>query len=216
VSDTALREFIRCFAVKVITTVAISPVRGYIAVISFKANEQIGTGDYVEIIDIENIAIRVRVPQNIITRIRNGSQVVAKQASAPAYILEGNVTAVGLKADTYGTYEVTAEFDNPDQRLLPGMLIEAQIQMVRHNTSLVVPKSSVITDGDQSYIFRVVADKVDRIPVETGQSRGSLIKIIGLVDPEDLIVLSGQSYLQNGSAVNVTEERNYLPERTEF
>jgi RND family efflux transporter MFP subunit len=198
------------------STVAISPGRGYISEISFGINEQIGPGDYVEIIDIENIVIVVRVPQNIITRIKNGSRVVAKQASAPAYILEGNVTSVGLKADVNGTYVVTAEFDNPNQRLLPGMLIEAQIQMVRYSNNLVVPKSSVITDGDQSFIFRVVEGKAERIPVETGQSKGSLIQIMGLVKSEDLIVLSGQSYLQKGSTVNIVEQRNYLPERTEF
>ncbi|RKX98344.1 MAG: hypothetical protein DRZ90_03180 [Spirochaetes bacterium] len=197
-------------------TLAISPARGYISGISFRRNEQVGTGDFVEIIDIENIAIQVQVPENIIARIKNGSRVVAKQASAPDYILDGIVTGVGLKADTNRTYEVKAEFDNPNQRLLPGMLMEAQIQMVRYSSNFVVPKASIMTEGDLSYLYRIVEDKAEKVPVETGQSRGPMIQIIGPVKQGDMIVLTGQSYLQSGSAVNVAETREYLPERTEF
>ncbi|RKX72439.1 MAG: hypothetical protein DRP60_13655 [Spirochaetes bacterium] len=197
-------------------TLAISPARGYISGISFGMNEQVGAVDYVEIIDIEDIAIKVQVPENVITRIKNGSRVVAKQASAPAYILDGFVTGVGLKADANRTYGVTAEFDNPNQRLLPGMLMEAQIQMVRYSSNFVVPKESIITEGDNSFLFRINADKAERIPVETGQSRGPMIQVIGPVKSGDLIVLTGQSYLRDGSAVNVIETKEYLPERTEF
>ena len=197
-------------------TLAISPARGFISGISFRMNEQVGTGDFVEIIDIENIAIKVQVPENVITRIKNGSRVVAKQASAPAYILDGLVTGVGLKADTNRTYEITAEFDNLNQRLLPGMLMEAQIQMVRYSSNFVIPKASIMTEGDLSYIFKVVDNKAEKIPVETGQSRGPMIQIIGPVNQGDNIVLNGQSYLQSGTAVNVVETREYLPERTEF
>ncbi len=197
-------------------TLAISPARGFVSGISFRINEQVGAGDFVEIIDIEDIAIKVQVPENVITRIKNGSRVVAKQASAPAHILDGFVTGVGLKADTNRTYEVTAEFDNPNQRLLPGMLMEAQIQMVRYSSNFVVPKESIMTEGDNSYLFRISADKAEKVPVDTGQSRGPLIQIIGPVNLGDLIVLQGQSYLRDGSAVNVVETREYLPERSEF
>ncbi|MCK5198005.1 MAG: efflux RND transporter periplasmic adaptor subunit, partial [Spirochaetales bacterium] len=121
------------------TTVAISTGRGYVSHISFRKGEQVNSGDYVEIIDIEKIAITVQVPENIITRIKQGQRVVAKQASAPAYILEGVVTGMGLKADSNRTYEVIAEFDNPNQKLLPGMLMEAQIQMVQYSANFIVP-----------------------------------------------------------------------------
>ncbi|MDA3940401.1 MAG: efflux RND transporter periplasmic adaptor subunit, partial [Spirochaetia bacterium] len=108
------------------TTLAISPGRGYISGITFRRGELVNSADYVEIIDIEKIEVRILVPGNIISRIKKGQRVVAKKASAPEYILEGLVSLVGLKADSNRTYEVIAEFDNQNQKLLPGMLIEAQ------------------------------------------------------------------------------------------
>ncbi|MCK5200581.1 MAG: efflux RND transporter periplasmic adaptor subunit, partial [Spirochaetales bacterium] len=198
------------------TTVAISTGRGYVSNITFRKGEQVNSGDYVEIIDIEKIAITVQVPENIITRIKQGQRVVAKQASAPAYILEGVVTAMGLKADSNRTYEVTAEFDNPNQKLLPGMLMEAQIQMVQYSATFIVPKESVITEGSDQFIFRIKDGAAEKVPVETGQSRGILVQINGLVKEGDLLVLQGQTYLQKGTSVNVVETKEYLPKSTEF
>ncbi|MCK5198723.1 MAG: efflux RND transporter periplasmic adaptor subunit, partial [Spirochaetales bacterium] len=172
--------------------------------------------DYVEIIDIEKIAITVQVPENIITRIKQGQRVVAKQASAPAYILEGVVTGMGLKADSNRTYEVIAEFENPNQKLLPGMLMEAQIQMVRYSANFIVPKESVITEGADQFIFRIKDGVAEKVPVETGQSRGILVQINGPVKEGDLLVIQGQTYLQKGTIVKVVDTKEYLPESTEF
>jgi len=198
------------------TTVAISTGRGYISNITFNKGEQVNSGDYVEIIDIEKIAITVQVPENIITRIKQGQQVVAKQASAPAYILKGFVTSMGLKADSNRTYEVTAEFDNPNQKLLPGMLMEAQIQMVQYSPNFIVPKESLIIEGSDQFVFIIKDGVAEKIPVELGRSRGTLIQINGSIKEGNLLVIKGQTYLQKGAAVNVVEIKKYLPERTEF
>ncbi|MCD6397773.1 MAG: efflux RND transporter periplasmic adaptor subunit [Spirochaetaceae bacterium] len=198
------------------TTVAISTGRGYISNITFNKGELVNSGDYVEIIDIEKIAITVQVPENIITRIKQGQQVVAKQASAPAYVLEGSVTSMGLKADSNRTYEVIAEFDNPNQKLLPGMLMEAQIQMVQYSPNFIVPKESLIIEGPDQFVFIIKDGVAEKIPVEVGQSRGILIQINGSIKERDLLVLKGQTYLQKGAAVNVVETKKYLPESTEF
>ena len=198
------------------TTVAISTGRGYVSNITFKKGESVNSGDYVEIIDIEKIAIIVQVPENIITRIKQGQRVVAKQASAPAYILEGVVTGMGLKADSNRTYEVIAEFDNPNQKLLPGMLMEAQIQMVQYSANFIVPKESVITEGSDRFIFRINDTIAEKVPVETGQSRGILVQINGPVEEGDLLVIQGQTYLQKGTIVKIVETKEYLPESTEF
>jgi RND family efflux transporter MFP subunit len=198
------------------TTVAISTGRGYISNISFNRGEQVNSGDYVELIDIETIEISVQVPENIINRIKQGQQVVAKQASAPVYILKGSVTSMGLKADNNRTYEVIAEFDNPNQKLLPGMLMEAQIQMVQYSPNFIVPKASLVSEGQDQFVFIIKDDAAEKIPVETGQSRGTLIQINGSVDEGDLLVLEGQTYLQKGTVVNVVATKKYLPDSTEF
>lgn len=199
------------------TTLAISPGRGVVSSLSFGKGDQVNSTDYVEIIDIETIMVTVPVPENIITRIKAGQKVYAKKASSPEYALEGVVSATALKADNNRTYEVTALFNNSNQKLLPGMLIEAQIQLVRLNSDFIIPKESLISNGSAHFIYRVKEDNsAEKVPVQIGSSRGGLIQIKGAIAEGDQFVLQGQSYLQDGMAVNVVETKKYLPERTEF
>ncbi|MBN2655676.1 MAG: efflux RND transporter periplasmic adaptor subunit [Spirochaetales bacterium] len=198
------------------TTLAISPGRGVVSSLSFQKGDQVNNTDYMEIIDIESILVSVPVPENIITRIRTGLKVYGKKASSPEYSLEGTVISTALKADSNRTYEVTASFENTNQKLLPGMLIEAQIQLTRLNSDFIVPKESIISSGAGSFIFRIKENAAEKVPVETGASRGALIQVRGALAEGDKLVLQGQSYLQPGMSVNVIETRAYLPERTEF
>jgi membrane fusion protein (multidrug efflux system) len=156
------------------------------------------------------------VPENIITRIRTGNQVLAKQASAPDYLLEGKVVSKGVVSDGNRTYEVRVRVDNPDQRLLPGMLMETQVRIARMTDNFVIPKESILRDGSDQFIFLLEGNIAKRIPVTTGQSRGNLIQINGAVEEGDLFVLQGQSYLREGIEVNITETREYLPESREL
>jgi RND family efflux transporter MFP subunit len=198
------------------TGVSISPGRGYVSQISFLEGEQVNSADFVEIVDIEEVVISIRVPENIITRIRTGNQVLAKQASAPDYLLEGKVVSKGVVSDGNRTYEVRVRVDNPDQRLLPGMLMETQVRIARMTDNFVIPKESILRDGSDQFIFLLEGNIAKRIPVTTGQSRGNLIQINGAVEEGDLFVLQGQSYLREGIEVNITETREYLPESREL
>lgn len=198
------------------TTVAISPSRGYISDMTFTKNESVNSGDYVEIIDIEKIEVAIQVPENVITRVKKGLIVIAKQASSPDYLLEGVITSVGLKSNSNRAFEVTAEFDNRNQKLLPGMLMEAQIKLVQTNVHLIVPKESVINEGANHFIYTVKDNVAVKVPVETGNSRGKFIQISGSVDKGDLFVITGQSYLQKGTTVKVIGTKEYMPTGSMF
>jgi RND family efflux transporter MFP subunit len=198
------------------TSLTVSPGRGYISAISFNAGEQVNNADFIEVIDIENIVISIPVPENIIIRVEAGSEVLAKQASAPAYSLEGVVTGRGLVSDSNRSFEVIAQLENPDERLLPGMLMETQIRIAQLTSNFIIPKESLLTDGPDHFIFLIEDNLARRVPVTRGQSRGALVQISGSIGEGDLIVLQGQSYLREGAGVKIVETREYLPARREL
>lgn len=198
------------------TNIVASPGRGYVSEITFTAGEQVTSSDFVEVVDIENLALSVRVPENIITRIQTGNEVFAKQASGPEYSLKGTVTGRGIVSDSNRSYEVTARLDNPDQRLLPGMLMEAQICVAQMTSNFIIPRESLIQDGADQYIYLIKEDTAHRIPVTTGQSRGGLVQVSGAIEEGELLVLQGQSYLREGMEVKIIEIKEYLPERREL
>ncbi|MGD9940044.1 MAG: efflux RND transporter periplasmic adaptor subunit, partial [Clostridia bacterium] len=193
--------------------VAVSPLRGYITAISFSRGESVNTADYIDIVNLETVLITVAVPENVISRVKQGAIVKAKQASAADFNLEGRILSRSLVADANRAYEVSAQLTNPDQRLLPGMLMETRIQIAQLTPRFVVPRETVVSDGGAWYIFIIENNIARRVPVQTGTSRGGFVQINGTLEKGWSLVLEGQSYLRDGGAVRVIETRAYLPER---
>ena len=145
-----------------------------------------------------------------------GNEVLAKQASAPSWSLEGEITGRGVVSDSNRSFEVIAEFDNPDERLLPGMLMEAQIRIAQLTPNFIIPKESLLQDGADQFIFTIQNNLARRVPVTRGQARGNLVQVSGPIQEGDLLVLQGQSYLREGAEVRIIDTRGYLPEKREL
>ena len=194
----------------------VSSGRGYVSVVSFSEGEQINTGDFVEIMNLEEVELIADVPENIVARVSRGAKVLAKTASSPAFNLEGEVTGRGIVPDDNRSYLVRAVLDNPNQRLFPGMLMEVRIQVSQIQPRFVVPRKSVITEGPDSFLFIIKDGLANKVPVKTGAGREGLVQVDGDLSAGDLIAIEGQSYIKDGSAVSVVDTRNYLPETIEF
>ncbi|MDA3959113.1 efflux RND transporter periplasmic adaptor subunit, partial [Oceanispirochaeta sp.] len=106
----------------------ISPGRGYVSQLSFSEGESVNSSDFVEIVNLEKVLLTIEVPENIITRIERGALVKAKTPSAVQYGIEGVITGHKVVPENNRTYQVRASLLNQNQRLLPGMLMEVQIQ----------------------------------------------------------------------------------------
>jgi membrane fusion protein (multidrug efflux system) len=193
-----------------------SPGRGYVSQLSFTEGEGVNTSDFVEIVNLEEVLLTIEVPENIIPRIERDAPVKAKPPTAARYGMEGFVTGHNVLPENNRTYQVRAQLSNPNQRLLPGMLLEVQIRLTRLQPRFIVPLKSVITDGNDHYIYLVEDNTGKRVPVELGSGRQGMVQIEGSLKEGASIVIEGQSYLKPGSPVNVTATTDYRPEIAEL
>ncbi len=194
----------------------VSPGRGYVSAVSFSEGEAINSADFVEIVNLEDVQLIIEVPENIIPRITRGSAVLAKTPSSARYGMEGAVTGYSIIPENNRTYKVTASLVNRNQRLFPGMLMEAQIRISQLQPKFIVPRVSVITEGNDSFIF-IIEDNVSvKVPVEQGTGRQGYIQVEGDLYTDALLVIEGQSYLKQGTPVNIVDTQTYLPDRTEL
>ena len=92
--------------------------------------------------------------------------------------------------------------------LLDGMLVDVDITLAERD-GLGVPRDAVILKkGGKSAVFAVQDDKAQEIEVETGITSDGFIEILNpeAVAGKDIIV-SGQYFVNDGSAVNVTNSK---------
>ncbi len=189
---------------------------GYVSSLSFSEGEAVNTADFVEIVNLDEVLLSVEVPESIITRVETGAPVQAKVASAPRYGMEGLVTGHSILPESNRTYQVRVTLENPNERLLPGMLMEVQIQVSQLHSRFIVPRQAVVSDGTGNFLYLAVDSVSKRVPVTLGAGRQGMVQVEGDFTEGDLVVIEGQSYLKPGTPLNIREERGYLPERTEL
>jgi RND family efflux transporter MFP subunit len=119
---------------------------------------------------------------------------------------EGQLTLIDnqINANT-GTIRAKAEFNNPGQKLWPGLLVTVKIQTALDKDALVVPPTVVQRGLDQHFVYRVKGDKVETVPVQMVYQDSGL-NIIKGVQAGDQLVSDGQSRLKPGSTVQVLSD----------
>ncbi len=116
--------------------------------------------------DVSRIKLDFSVPERDLSALSIGQAVVSTSDAFPGEQFRGLVTSVGSRVDPMTrALGARAEFDNPGNKLRPGMLLEVRLQRPARDT-LQVPELSLQQVGRQSFVFRVGGDgKVAQVPV---------------------------------------------------
>ena len=99
------------------------------------------------------------------------------------------------------TLGVRIEIPNPDDRLHPGLFVDARIQGSAVEQALAIPSDAVMRspDGDWQVFVEYEAGKFKPVEVEVERSSGGLTVIEGL-DPGARVVTKGAFFLQSEAA----------------
>ncbi|KAF1694251.1 efflux RND transporter periplasmic adaptor subunit [Pseudoxanthomonas koreensis] len=152
--------------------------------------------------DLSSMYVDFQVPESALAAITPGARVGATTAAWPGERFEGTVQTVDARVDP-NTRAVTvrASFDNPQQRLRPGMLLDVRLFRPERQ-ALVVPEISVVQVGRDSFVYRVDAEgKVSQAPVKAGVRRDGKAEIVEGLQAGDRIVVDGTGKLRPGVIV---------------
>jgi membrane fusion protein (multidrug efflux system) len=78
---------------------------------------------------------------------------------------------------------LTADFDNPDEALRPGMFLSVQLQVSARDDAVVVPEEAVVSEGMRHVIFTVKDDRAERRVIRIGQRAGARIEVVEGLKP---------------------------------
>jgi HlyD family secretion protein len=193
------------------------------------------------IADLSEILVEADVGETEITGIRlnEPSKVHVDAISDKEY--EGHVAEIGSSAalkQGVGAgmryFKVKVQFDNPDDRLRPGMTAQVSIITTTSGSALSVPIQSVVErvppalaksktgteDEDENapkskFVFVVKDGKVKMTEVKTGVSDTTHVALVSGVTKNDQIVTGPfrtLKKLKDGDSVEVTKEESKTPQ----
>ncbi|GLO67626.1 efflux transporter periplasmic adaptor subunit [Oceanobacillus sp. E9] len=119
---------------------------------------------------------------------------------------EATITQIDAMPDDTGLYPVVATIDDEeDQDILTGTVAALAIPETVISDSLLVPTASVVEENNESYVYIVVDNQVERKKVTVNEMQSQKTAVEGELEPGDEIVTSGQLTLQDGDSVEVVK-----------
>ena len=142
--------------------------------------------------DNSTIYSDIKIPENYSAYIKKGLPVKVKIASYKDKVFEGEIDFVSsrINADTRSLLS-RIKVNNKDLELISGSLLEVSVRFNLRN-SLSVPDTSVMVEGDRSYVYKINDENIaNKTEVKTGLRSEKNIEIISGLSQGDIIVAEG-------------------------
>ena len=182
------------------------------------AAKNVDMGTYVlpgqPVLKLANVAqvnAKVSVPEAEISLLHVGDKVKLTVTALSGAVFYGTISEKGIDANPIShTYDIKVGITNPQGRLLPGMVCNAQIQgSAAAPAHIIVPPQSVELDVDNSrFVWTVVNGKAHQQPVTIGDFEGDGIIILSGLHTGDQVIINGQQKVSEGMKVDTGKSNN--------
>ena len=194
-AEDSLRDLtVRAPAAGVITSLTV--IEGTLA-----ANTQAA----VVISKTDTVTASFSVPETIYSIIYEGMPIAIRVAAASDEAYQSVISSIAPAADPRtGLYTVKVALDNADGALAPGLFATASFTTEQHEDAVLIPSEAILTTSGEQVVYTVVDGRAKRSVVSVGITDGVETEILTGVNEGDEVVITGQSYLEDGAAVQVT------------
>ena len=195
VTDLKLKNFVKKgeIIIKLKSGGIIAPFSGMLGYTGL--TEDILVSNNIIIITLDDNSVvysDIKIPENYSTSIKKGLPVEVRLTSYKDKIFVGEVDFVSsrINADTRSLLS-RIKVDNKDLELISGSLLEVGVKFNLRN-SLSVPDTSVMIEGDKSYVYKINKENIaNKTEVKTGIRTDKSIEITSGLTEGDIIVAEG-------------------------
>lgn len=220
-----------------------APLAGTITRLPLELGNTVATSDAIaQMGEVDKLKVETYIPERMLANVKIGTKALVEVIAYPGVVYNAEVEEVAPVLDpTTRTAYVKLFIENIDDKIKAGMFAGLKILTIRHENSIVVPISSLITRSGKKYLAVINRPKnevmkgvsksastpegtrvsfdfdydVNIVPVELGgQADGNIIVLSG-VKIGDIIITNGQSMLVEGSKVKIISDSDIKAEVTD-
>jgi membrane fusion protein (multidrug efflux system) len=153
--------------------------------------------------EISHLRLVVAVPEENLGGIVRHAKVEFRVPSYPERTYSGTVARLAHALDPK-TRTMAVELDvfNRDNSLSPGMYPSVKWPVRRLRPSLLVPKTSVVTTTERTFVIRNRKGQAEWVNVTRGASEGDLVEVSGNLQPGDTVVRRATDEIREGTLIS--------------
>ncbi len=153
--------------------------------------------------EVAHLRLVVAVPEQNVGSISKGAKVDFRVPAYPQRVLAGRVARVAHALDEK-TRTMAVELDvlNTDGSLSPGMYPAVNWPVRGDKPSLFVPKTSIVTTTERTFVIRDHAGRAEWVNVSKGTTDGDLVEVFGKLQAGDSLVKRATDEIREGTPVS--------------
>ena len=188
-------------------TIVRAPISGVISKRWVQPGEKVGfDAMMIGIVDLSQLEVSAQASLADIAKITPGMPARVQIEGLPDRAFEGKVERINPSAEA-GTRSINVyvSLTNEQSILKAGMFARVRLTMESEREATALPVAAVRGDGTQTFVWLLVANKLERRPVTVGtrDDRASLIEILSGVQPSEDVLATKFDNLQHGQAARI-------------
>jgi len=171
-----------------------APFDGYVTQVFVNVGKYVSPSDVLfELVNPNDLHLNLKVFEKDWENVKIGQPIIAYTNSSPRKKYEGKVILVGRTISKERAVEIHAHFDNQDQFLIPGLYMNAELEIPDTKTPA-LPEESIVAFESKEYIFKILDEnRFEIIAVQTGVTGN------GWTEITDAQKLEGAKIVQSGA-----------------
>lgn len=156
-----------------------APFDGYVTKVMVNIGKYVSPTDVLfELVDPRDIHLNLKVFEKDWDKIQIGMPVVSYTNNQPDKKYSGKIILIGKNISEDRAVEVHAHFDNYDARLIPGMYMNAEIE-IPETKNLALPDECIVSFEGKHFVFKQKdTANFEMIAVEIGSSGDGFTEIL--------------------------------------
>ena len=184
-----------------------APFDGFVSKVNANLGKYITASDVLfELVNPDDIHLNLKIFEKDLTSLSIGQRMLAYTNTHPEKKYRCEIILISKDISAERTAEVHCHFDQFDKNLLPGMYMNADIDL-KNKEALCVPEQSVVQYGGKNYIFVSTAqNSFEMHQVEIGLKENGYQELLNAEDLKSRKIVSEGAYKLLMTLKNKAEE----------
>ncbi len=182
-----------------------SPIDGYVSQANMNVGKYVQPQDVLfELVNPTDIHLSLTIFEKDLSKISIGQKIFAYTNNNPDKIYTCAIILIGKDVSPERTIQVQCHFENYDKSLIPGMYMNAEVE-VSTNNAYVIPDEGLVRFEGKQYVYIASANNVfDMVPVTTFNNENGYTQIVF----EDDLVAADKTFVLKGAYTLLMKMKN--------
>ena len=186
----------------------LASINGYVSKVNVNIGKYISPSEVMfELINPTDIHLNIRVFEKDVAKLKIGQKIITYTNAEPEKKHECEIILISKNVSADGTAEVHCHFEDYDKSLLPGMYMNAEVEL-KSSRSNALPEECIVSFEEKEYVYvEISKQKYLMQEVKLGEKESAYVKIIDNESLKNKKIVSKGAYTLLMKMKNTSEEQ---------